>query len=121
MQPNAAELPRMSLPRTEAWEDHVAVPPRSGPEPILPDSVEDDDVFSHYSQSPVSAEEDSKYMDGRREMIPNFGHQQAPYSGYDPYVRGITIHQVPADGRSVRVETAQSPQFQAPSNWHVVN
>jgi hypothetical protein len=121
MQPNAAELPQMSSPRTEAWENHVAVPPRSGPEPILPDSVDDDDAFSHYSQSPVSDGEDPEYTGGRREIIRNFGPQQAPYSGYDPYVRGVIIHQVPADGRSVRVETAQSPQFQVPSNWHVVN
>jgi hypothetical protein len=121
MQPNAAELPQMSSPQTEAWEDHVTVPPRSGPEPILPDSVYDDDAFSHYSQSPVSDEEDPEYTGGRRKIIPNFGPQQAPYSEYDPYVRGIILHQVPADRRSVGVETAQSPQFQAPSNWHVVN
>jgi hypothetical protein len=100
-QPTTVELPQMSSPRTEAWEYNATAPPRSGPEPVLPESIDEDDTSSHYSRSTVSDEEDTEHTGDRREIIPNFRPQQAPYPTYNPYVRGMVIHQVPADRRSV--------------------
>jgi hypothetical protein len=115
MQPTAVEPTQYPPRRTEPWEDFNTAPrpvtPRTGPEPILSESVDDNDAFSHCSTSPVSVVEDPHSPSGRHEIVPNFRPLQAPHGSFDPYVTGMVIHQVPENRELAEADTAQSPQF----------
>lgn len=118
MQPARAE-PASSQPRRmEAWETTVAEVPRSGPEPILPDSDEEDNV----STRPLSnIAEDGDPANRAGYVATQYAAQQAAEPNSDPYVRQAPLRQTPLQYWHPPSEQNEDSEWGARWNLRIVN
>ncbi|KAL7779102.1 hypothetical protein CFE70_008605 [Pyrenophora teres f. teres 0-1] len=93
------ELPSNPLPppqprRMEAWESPIVEAPRLVPQPILPDSDEEDDVSTGPTSS-ITAQDGDAGANRAGHVVAEYVAQQAVEPGFDPYVGHLPLRQTP--------------------------
>jgi len=96
MQPTHAEpAPPPSQPRRmEVWETSAPEAPRLYPQPILPDSDEQDDASTGPASSAI-VEDDGAAANSSGHVVAQYVAQQAVKPHFDPYIRHVPLRQTP--------------------------